>query len=66
MERCYFIRAGFLPMQPLWLHRQSHPLLNNPAASCRVSELGDEICLKGVASECFYEGSSSEPAWIPA
>src|SRR3989304_5857686 len=40
--------------------------LNNPAASCGVSELGDEICLKGVTPECFYRGSSSEPAWIHA
>jgi len=40
--------------------------MNNPAASCGVSKLGDEICLKGVTPECFYRGSSSEPAWIPA
>ena len=38
--------------------------MNNPSASCAVS--GDEICLKGVTPECFYRGSSSEPAWIPA
>ena len=36
--------------------------MNNPAASCGVSKLGDEICLKGVTPECFYRGSSSEPA----
>jgi len=35
--------------------------MNNPAASCGVSELGEEICLKGVTPECFYRGSSSEP-----
>ena len=40
--------------------------MNNPAASCGVSELGDEISLEGVTPECFYRGSSSEPAWIPA
>src|SRR3989338_3633039 len=32
--------------------------LTNPAASCGVSELGDEICLKGVTPECFYRGST--------
>jgi len=42
------------------------PKMNDPAASCGVSELDDEICLKGVTPECFYRGSSSEPAWIPA
>jgi hypothetical protein len=40
--------------------------LNNAAASCGVSELGDAIRLKGVTPECFYRGSSSEPGWIPA
>jgi hypothetical protein len=30
--------------------------MNNPAASCGVSELGDAICLKGVTPECFYPG----------
>jgi len=40
--------------------------MNNLAASCEVSELGDEIYPKGVTPECFYRGSSSEPAWIPA
>jgi hypothetical protein len=32
--------------------------MNNPAASCGLSELGDEICLKGVTPECFYRGST--------
>jgi len=36
--------------------------MNNAAASGGVSELGDEICLKGVTPERFYRGSSSEPA----
>jgi hypothetical protein len=40
--------------------------MNSPAPSFGVSELGDEICPKGVTPECFYRGSSSEPAWIPA
>jgi hypothetical protein len=35
------------------------------AQQAGVSELGDEICLKGVTPECFYRGSSSEPDWIP-
>jgi len=35
-------------------------VMNNPAASCGVSELGDEICLKAVTPECFYRGSSSK------
>ena len=33
--------------------------MNNPAASYGVSELGDEICLKGVTPEGFYRGSTS-------
>ena len=33
--------------------------MNYPAASCGVSETGDEICLKGVTPECFYRGSRS-------
>jgi len=36
--------------------------MNNPAASCGVSELGDEICLKGVTPECFNRGSTSSEA----
>jgi hypothetical protein len=32
-----------------------------PAANCGVSDLGDEIYLKGVTPECFDRGSSSEP-----
>jgi hypothetical protein len=32
--------------------------MNNPAASCGVSELGEEICLKAVIPECFYRGST--------
>ncbi len=48
------------------IDQKSFYKMNNPAASCGVSELGDEICLKGVAPECFYRGSSSESAWIPA
>ena len=37
-----------------------------PIANGGVSELGDEICLKSVTPECFYRGSISELAWIPA
>jgi hypothetical protein len=33
-----------------------------PERKQRGSELGDEICLKAVTAECFYRGSSSEPA----
>ena len=40
--------------------------LRRPAASSGVSELGDDICLKAVTPECFYRGSSQNPAWIPA
>ncbi len=29
-----------------------------PRSKLRVSELGDEICSKGIAPECFYRGSS--------
>ena len=36
--------------------------MNNPAPSYGVSELGDQICPKGVTPECFCRGSSSEPA----
>ena len=40
--------------------------MNYPAASCGVSKERDENYPKGVTPECFYRGSSSEPAWIPA
>ena len=32
--------------------------MNSPAASCGVSERGDEIYLKGVTPDCFYRGST--------
>ena len=38
--------------------------MNYPAASCGVSEECDENYPKDVTPECFYRGSSSEPAWI--
>src|SRR4030095_3706522 len=40
--------------------------LNNPAASCGVSELSDEICLKVVTPEMFLSGVQFGIAWIPA
>jgi hypothetical protein len=40
--------------------------MNYPAASCGVSEELDENYPKGVTPECFYRGSSSGFAWIPA
>ena len=40
--------------------------LNYPAASCGVSEESNENYPKGVTPECFYRGSSSGFAWIPA
>ncbi len=40
--------------------------MNYPAASCGVSEERDENYPKGVTPECFYRGSSSGFAWIPA
>ena len=35
------------------------PKMNYPAASCEVSEEGDENYPKGVTPECFYRGSTS-------
>ena len=40
--------------------------LKNSATSSRVSERFDENFPKGVTSECFYRGSGSGLAWIPA
>jgi hypothetical protein len=40
--------------------------MNYPAASCGVSEELDENYPKAVTPECFYRGSSSGFAWIPA
>jgi hypothetical protein len=44
----------------------SSSIMNDPAASCGVSEECDENYSKGGAPECFYRGSSSGFAWIPA
>jgi len=40
--------------------------MSYPEASRGLSEERDENYSKGVTPECFYRGSSSEPAWIPA
>ena len=37
--------------------------MNNPEASCGISELGDEIYLKGVTPRMFSSGSTREGFW---
>jgi len=40
--------------------------MKSPAASSGESEERDENYPEGVTPECFYRGSSSGLAWIPA
>ena len=39
--------------------------MNNPEASCGVSERGDEICFKGVALNVFIGGPVPNPPGFP-
>ena len=39
--------------------------LNEPTVTCRISEVGDKICLGDVIPEFFYRGSRSPLSWIP-